>query len=312
MRPMPSAISPLPARAALTLAGVLLLLMFAVAHESTANTEQRKATDSHLPQIAPIGVPIRQHLQIPEHAKGPPVDAVKGYRLEDFGGGLYMITDNVYQSMILVYETGVVVADAPPSYATHLVEGIREVTDKPITHLIYSHSHVDHIGGATALGPVATIIAHEETKRLLARANDSKRPLPTVTFTDRYTLNVGTKTLQLSYHGVAHEPGNIFIYAPEQQVLMVIDVVFPGWMPWRRFALAQDVPGYFAQVETIKNVPFKTLIAGHVARAGTHADVELQYQFLRELKVAAGKALAATKAGAGLTPESLSNPWAVF
>src|SRR5947207_15615748 len=28
----------------------------------------------------------------------------------------------------------------------------------------------------------------------------------------------------------------------------------PGWMPWRRFALAQDVPGYFAQVEEIRKM----------------------------------------------------------
>jgi hypothetical protein len=39
-----------------------------------------------------------------------------------------------------------------------------------------------------------------------------------------------------------HEPGNIFIYAPAQRVL-VVDVVFPGWMPWRRFALAKPGEG---------------------------------------------------------------------
>ena len=154
-----------------------------------------------------------------------------------------MITNNAYQSMFMVYETGVVVVDAPPDYAAHILTGIREVTDKPITHLIYSHSHTDHIGGMKALGPVPTIIAHEETKRLLARDNDPNRPLPTVTFQDKYTLKVGSQVLELSYHGDGHEPGNIFIYAPAQQTLMVVDVIFPGWMPWRRFAVAHDVPG---------------------------------------------------------------------
>jgi hypothetical protein len=37
-------------------------------------------------------------------------------------------------------------------------------------------------------------------------------------------------------------PRNIFIYAQEQKTLMAIDIVFPGWMMWRRLALAQDVP----------------------------------------------------------------------
>src|SRR5262249_15516953 len=151
----------------------------------------------------------------------------------------------------LVYERGVVVVDVPQTLAAHIPHAIAEVTDRPITHIIYSHSHADHIGGTKALGVHAIILAHEETLRLLKRAADPNRPLPTVTFADKYTLRVGKQLLELTYRGVGHEPGNIFIYAPAQRVLMVVDVVFPGWMPWRRFALAQDIPGYFAQVEEI-------------------------------------------------------------
>ena len=63
-----------------------------------------------------------------------------------------------------------------------------------------------------------------------------------MTFDDKYRLSVGSQVLELSYHGNAHVPGNIFIYAPKQRTLMVVDVIFPGWMPWRRFAVAQDIP----------------------------------------------------------------------
>jgi glyoxylase-like metal-dependent hydrolase (beta-lactamase superfamily II) len=268
---------------------------------------------AHMPGIAPIGVRIQSHLPIPEQAKGPRVDPAKGYRLEKLGDGLYMITDNVYQSMFLVYEDGVVVVDAPPSYAKSIVDGILQVTELPITHLVYSHSHSDHIAGANALGEVPTIIAHEETKDFLARANDPARPLPTVTFRDQYSLKVGSQVLELSYHGDGHEPGNIFILAPAQQTLMVVDMVFPGWMPWRRFAVAHDVPGYFAQMEEIRRISFKSLVGGHVARIGTPADVDLQIAFLADLKAAAASALATTKPGEGLDPKTVSeNPWAVF
>ena len=97
----------------------------------------------------------------------------KGYRLQDLDKALYMVTDNAYQSMFMVYESGVVVVDAPPSYSQYIPKGITEVTDKPITHVIYSHSHSDHIGGTKGLGGHPTIIAQEETKRLLLRANDT-------------------------------------------------------------------------------------------------------------------------------------------
>src|SRR3954465_1870500 len=148
------------------------------------------------PAIAPLGVRIGKHLPVPESAKGPAIDPAKGYRVQDLGQGLYMVTDNGYQSMFMVYPTGVVVVDAPPSYAQHIPKAIAEVTDKPITHVIYSHSHTDHIGGTRGLGGHPVIIAQEEIKWLLVRANDPDRPIPAITFKDKYTLNAGDQTLE--------------------------------------------------------------------------------------------------------------------
>lgn len=266
----------------------------------------------NMPSIAPIGVRIGKYMDVPASAQGPAIDPAKGYRLQALGSGLYMVTDNAYQSMFLVYDRGVVVIDAPPSYAAHILQAIAEASDKPITHIVYSHSHIDHIAGTKALGGNPIIIAHEETLRLLKRAADPNRPLPGVTFSDKYTLHAGSQILELSYHGNAHEPGNIFIYAPSQRVLMVVDVVFPGWMPWRRFALAQDIPGYFEQVEEIGKMDWDTFVGGHVARTGTHADVNVQAEFDRDVKQAAATALATTKPGEGLNPLDKVNPWAGF
>jgi glyoxylase-like metal-dependent hydrolase (beta-lactamase superfamily II) len=223
-----------------------------------------------------------------------------------------MIGDGAYQSMFMVHEQGVVVVDAPPSYAAKIRQAIAEVTDKPLTHLVYSHAHDDHIGGAGELGAPPVIIAHAETNRLLIRANDSGRPIATVTFDKSYRLSVGSQVLELSYQGNAHLPGNIFIHAPRQRVLMVVDIVFPGWMPWRRFAVAQDVPAYFEQVSTIDRWDFDVLVGGHVGRAGTHADVTTQLAFMTELKSAAQLALQRTTPGEGLDPADRGNPWAVF
>jgi glyoxylase-like metal-dependent hydrolase (beta-lactamase superfamily II) len=267
---------------------------------------------SNMADIAPIGERTGKYMDLPDSAKGPAIDPAKGYRVQQLGRDLYMVTENVYQAMFMVHERGVIVVDAPPSIAAHIPKAIAEVTHKPITHLIYSHSHSDHIGGAKSLGGRPVIIAQEETKKLLERARDPKRPLPTMTFGEHYRLSLGSQTLELSYHGNGHEPGNIFIYAPEQRVLMVVDVVFPGWMPFRRLALAQDIPGYFAQVEAIKSIAFDTLVSGHVARTGTKADVELQSQFINDLKAAAGKALQTTKPGEELNARDTNNPWAYF
>jgi glyoxylase-like metal-dependent hydrolase (beta-lactamase superfamily II) len=227
----------------------------------------------NMPSIAPPGVQIGTYLPVPDAAKGPPVDAAKGYRTQDLGLGLYMITDNIYQSLFLVHRNGVIVIDAPPSLAKHIRQAIAEVTDKPITHLIYSHSHKDHIGGARTLGFHGPIIAQELTRVALIEANDIDRPAPTIVFRSRYDLKVGGQILNLSYRGYGQTPGNIYIYAPAQKVLMVVDVIFPGWMPYRNIALAQNIRGVMRQIDEIRRMPFDTLIAGHVTRVGTRADV---------------------------------------
>src|SRR5829696_7973103 len=82
------------------LAHVSALLLLAAVQVSTAagawGSDRQGEPDAaypRMPQIAPIGVRIRHPLEIPEHAKGLTVDPMKGYRLEQLGTGLYMITD---------------------------------------------------------------------------------------------------------------------------------------------------------------------------------------------------------------------------
>jgi glyoxylase-like metal-dependent hydrolase (beta-lactamase superfamily II) len=282
----------------------------------TAQNGARGGTPSvpyaNMPAIPPIGARVDKYLDVPSFAKGPAIDPAKGYRTQTLGADLYMITDGAYQSMFMAYENGVVVVDAPPSYASRIPQAIAEVTDKPITHLVYSHFHVDHIAGAKSLGGRPVIIAHKETNRLLARDHDPNRPLATITFDDQYRLSVGSQVLELSYHGTAHAPGNIFIYAPKQRTLMVVDVIFPGWMPWRRLAVAQDIPEVFAQVRKISTWDFDTLVGGHVARTGTRDDVTTQLAFMEDLRNAAETALKTTTPGEGLNGSDRTNPWAVF
>ena len=274
-------------------------------------TRSRRAGHGRRTAIPPPGVPIERYRPVPDGAQGPRIDPAKGYRIQALGTDLYMVTDNIYQAMFLVYQTGVVLVDAPQTLAPVLRRAIAEKTDRPITHVIYSHAHLDHIGGMAALPHPPVVIAHADTKRLLERAKDPARPVPTVVFDDRYTLQVGAHRLELAYHGNGHVPGNIFIAAPAQRTLMVVDLVFPGWIMWRHFALAQDLPGYFALVEKINEYTFDTLVGGHVTRTGTRADVDRQLAFMRDLKAAAAHALRTTPIGRGVKARDARNPWAV-
>ena len=88
-----------------------------------------------------------------------------------------------------------------------------------VTHLVYSHSHADHIGASSLFGTDVMRIGHRENRRLLLRDNDPNRPPPSVTFDERHVLDVGGEQLHLAFHGPNHTPDNIFIYASKQQAL---------------------------------------------------------------------------------------------
>jgi glyoxylase-like metal-dependent hydrolase (beta-lactamase superfamily II) len=201
------------------------------------------------PMIGPGSAPV------PASAYGVPIDPEKGYFVEEIADGLYWITEGAYTLMFLTTGEGVIIVDAPPSIGENILNAVAEVTDEPITHVIYSHSHADHIGAAQLYPEDATYIAHAEIAAQLATSlanserpipygvasGGSAVPLPTVTFDDNYTLEVGNQVLELEYRGPNHEPGNIYIYAPEQKTLMLVDIIYPGWSPFKDLALAEEV-----------------------------------------------------------------------
>jgi glyoxylase-like metal-dependent hydrolase (beta-lactamase superfamily II) len=251
-------------------------------------------TDKDLPAPADGGdCRPTEHAPLPTGARGVPIDPQKGYALKEVRGGLYWVTNGSDQAAFLVATTGVIVIDAPPGLAVALNAAIRSVTDLPVTHLVYSHYHADHIGGASAISTTATVVAHSATKTALLAAADPKRPIPTVTFEDAYTLTVGNQTLQLSYAGPNHVAGNIFIYAPAQRTLILIDIVWPGWSPFLALGEAVNITGYRAALDRAMTFEFDTFIGGHVGRYGTKADVQQTKAFVDDLATEAGAALAA-------------------
>jgi len=258
-------------------------------------------------------------IQIPEAAKGPPIPA-KGYLVQEIRDHLYWVTDGSYNTMFLVTDKGVVAVDAPPSIGKNYLKAISEVTNKPITYVIYSHAHIDHIGAAGMFPKNATFIAQQETAAELQRAKSVAKnasmvpPIPTVTFAKNYTLQIGNQSLKLDYYGVNHLPGNIFIYAPKQKVLMLVDVIFPGWVPFPYLAVAKDTAGFIkAHDIALNNYDFDTIVAGHLTRLGTRNDVIVQKEFVSDLEKAAARANQEVQFGKVASQVGgFDNPWLIF
>lgn len=72
---------------------------------------------------------------------------------------------------------------------------------------------------------------------------------------------------------------------------MLVDIIFPGWVPFAYLAIAKDTAGFIKAHDTaLKNYDFDTIVAGHLTRIGTRADVEVQKEFVLDLERASARA----------------------
>jgi glyoxylase-like metal-dependent hydrolase (beta-lactamase superfamily II) len=247
---------------------------------------------------------------VPAAAKGPAIPAA-GYLVEEIADRVYWLTDGLYQMIFVTTAEGVVAVDAPPTIGNNILRAIASVTRSPVTHAIYSHHHADHTG-AMVLYEGARFYAHKDVADLLKQSSDPNRPLPDVTFERHLNVHAGEDVLALAYHGPNHSPGNIFISLPAQRVLMLVDVVFPGWVPFAYLAESQNIPGWLEGPAQVLAYPFDTYIGGHLTRLGTRDDVTIQQEYVEELRSQAANAIATFSPASVYQTVDTANPWAIF
>ena len=215
-----------------------------------------------------------------------PIDPEKGYAIKKVKSDIYVLTDGIWQSAAVVTQSGVVLIDAPESYGQHIVRAVQEVTDQPIVILIYSHAHSDHIGGSQHLSGIKNleIVALEGVAAFLREQKDPRRLIPTKTFQAAYVLQIGGKrshlTAPLSYH--AHE-GDLFISIPDDKFLMVIDVLAPGYVPFKNLDLSTNVHQYLQVFDQILAYDFDVFVGGHLTSIGDRQDVLTTKAYVQDL-----------------------------
>jgi glyoxylase-like metal-dependent hydrolase (beta-lactamase superfamily II) len=230
---------------------------------------------------------LPEYAPIPQSSLGPSVNE-QGYYVGRIERNLYWVTDGVYQCGFLTTSDGVVLFDAPATIGHNIQRAIDEIAtangvSNKVTHLVLSHHHADHGSASSLFGNGVARIGHEETRKLLLRDNDPNRPAPEETFQDSRTLEIGGERIELGWHGSNHSPDNSYIYFPNHDTLMLVDVINVGWVPIYSLNLAVDVPGYIAAPGVALGYEWSHLISGHMGKLGTREDVALHQQFVGEI-----------------------------
>lgn len=248
-----------------------------------------------------------------EYTKTPlPIDQTKGYSVVEIADDIYWLVGSGYQTMFLATGEGVIAIDAPQPIGEKYLQAIRETTDEPITHMIYSHAHPDHVGVAGQVFPAnITYIAHNATASALAEAQDPNRPVPNVTFEDRYTLSVGKHTIELYHLTDYHSSGDTVIYLAEQKIAMVVDLLRPGITPFRAFAVTPDIEQYIEMhSRLVEDFDFAVLVSGHTQLLATKEHVNTNLEFTRDVMENSRQALNTSQSTAVQTCSDLTlNQW---
>ncbi|MFZ6769818.1 MBL fold metallo-hydrolase [Undibacterium sp. Di26W] len=211
--------------------------------------------------------------------------------MKQIGDGVYFVSDTAYATIFVVSDKGVIVVDPLPTLGKAYLQAIAEVTTLPVTHIIYSHDHLDHIGAAKLFPASAHIIAQAETRRSLEMLHDPRRPVPDISFDQTYLLELGNQQIELFYPGPNHTPGNIFLYLPRQKILMWVDVVYPGYAPYPKLSVSTDIAGTMAANKKALDYDFDIFVGGHVDHIGNRKDVETSLAFLIAVEESARQVL---------------------
>jgi glyoxylase-like metal-dependent hydrolase (beta-lactamase superfamily II) len=251
-----------------------LPLVAALLMPTVTAAQQREQLPDYIPVLASVKV------------RALAVDPNKGYLVKQVKLGVYVVTEGLYQSAFVTTGSGVIVFDAPPSFAAKLPQAIAEVTNEPIKMLVYSHSHLDHISGAGSLTNQAkglTILAEEETANFLREKNDPRRPVPTKTFKDRYTIKMGSMVVELK-KGRWHSPeGDLFFYIPSRKFLMAIDTLAAGHVPFMDFDLSMNLHQYLKVFDELLAYDFDVLVPGHLTYLADRSDVQMTKDYTQDV-----------------------------
>jgi cyclase len=146
----------------------------------------------------------------------PPPNVAQIEKIKD---NLYMITGTGSggNTAAFVTATGVVLVDTKnPNCGQAILDQVKTVTNKPVTHIINTHTHGDHVGSNEFFPASVEIVAHENTGANMAKmanfADASKKfALPDKTFKDKMTVLGGAEAIDLYYFGRGHTNGDIFV-----------------------------------------------------------------------------------------------------
>lgn len=243
--------------------------------------------------------------------------AEKRETFTELASGVYALTaEGDPNSGVVVGDESVLVIDAraTPRMAGDLVARIREVTDKPIRHVLLTHYHAVRVLGVAGYPDRVNVIASDVARAMIVERGqqDMESEIqrfprlfrgreeipgltwPTLTFHREMTLWLGSREVRIIHAGRGHTAGDTIAWLPDEKVLFSGDLVEYGATPYCGDAHFQDWPATLDRLEALQP---RALVPGRGEALTTperiREGLEGTRAFLRDLYAIAREGVAA-------------------
>jgi len=244
-------------------------------------------------------------------AQPPAANAPKVVEVEKVKDNLYVLRGGGGNTAVFVMANGVTVVDAKnPGWGQPILDKVKELTPKPITMLINTHTHGDHVSGNVEFPATVDIVVQENTKANMEKMDifkqNNNRGMAKRTFKDKMTIGKGADQIDLYYFGPGHTNGDAWVVFPALRVVHSGDIFANKGLPLIDGANGGSVLHIHETLNKaysgIKNVD--TIINGHTPANTTWADLKEFADFNHDFLTWAQAELKA-----GKTPEQAAAEW---
>jgi len=243
----------------------------------------------------------------------PDPNAPKVVDVDKVKDNLYVLKGGGGNTAVFITANGVTVVDAKnPGWGKPILDKIKTITEKPVTMLINTHTHGDHVSGNVEFPATVDIVVQENTKANMEKMDIFKqnngRGMAKRTFKDKMTLGKGADQIDLYYYGPGHTNGDALVVFPALRTAHIGDLFAGKNLPLVDGANGGSVLHYPETLTKMHNgvKGVDTLINGHSNTTTTWADLKEFAEFNQDFLTWAQGELKA-----GKTPEQAAPGWKV-
>jgi cyclase len=238
----------------------------------------------------------------------PPQPSASAIEVEKLADNLFVLkalaAGGGGNTSVLVTANGVTVIDTKnPGWGQPLLEKIKTLTPKPVTMIINTHTHGDHVSGNVEFPATVDVVVQENTKANMEAMRQpsfvpppASGPPPNIftknngtgmakrTFKDKMTIGSGADRIDLFYFGPAHTNGDAMVFFPSARVLHMADVFAAKGLPGMDSNNGGTGVGYTATLTKAADFADKnnvqTIVSGHFNTMTTRADLREFIQYV--------------------------------